>query len=169
MREEIINRSLEDKKSDSFEVSFYGLDANIANVLGRQVKSISRPNFAFLVTEYRVHKGQKIYDTGRIDFQPIDVVIADDESSIVTNAIYRQVFRQRELQNVLDASFEIRVKVRNNREQVVESYVLKQCTIESITHSEQIYEDSQPNTITLGIRFIDMDYEFPEEPRQINE
>lgn len=167
-REEIINRSLEDKKSDSFEVAFYIMDANIANILGRQIRRVSRPNFTFLVNEYH-RKGMKLYDTGRIEFQPIDIEFADDENSMVTNAIYRQVFLQRKANNVLDAAFEMRVKVLNNRGSVIENYVLKQCTIESITHSEQIYEDSMNNSVTVAVRFIDMDYDFPEEPKQINE
>lgn len=164
MQQAQINRSLINKTVDNFYAKFFRMENNAANILGRQVKSIERPNFTFRFVEV-YHKGRmQSQNGGPIEFQAISIDFADDENSMVTKAIYEQVMRQSTVTPVEETSFEIKVECFNTQEQNIESFTLKECYIETVQHSQQIYEQSTDNVITVGIRFNNVDYVLPAYP-----
>lgn len=156
------NRSLLIKTVEKFYVSFYQMPENISNILGREVSSISRPTINF--TEYEVrNKGVKQAGETVIDYQPIDIIFFDDTNSLVTHALYEQVLRQthQSKQEHTTTRFNISVKLYSAEAKIVEECILKNCFIQSITHSEQIYADSTNNLITTSVVFNDLEYNFP--------
>lgn len=156
-----INRNLIDKTVDTFYVSFYRMDNNAANILGRQVKSIERPNLTFTYTETR-NKATQRFNGSRIEFAPISIVFADDSSSLTTKALYEQVYVQNHIVESDDLMFEIKVQAFDGQENAIETFTLRDCFIESISHSQQMVESTTNNEITVSVRFSNVDYDFPD-------
>jgi len=158
-----INRPLSDKTVDKFYVSFYEMDNNVSNVLGREVQSIERPTITFNEFEIR-HKGIKNLNEARLEYQSITINFFDDSSSLVNKALYEQVRRQTGKSTVShdNTQFSVGVKVYTTDDRVAEEFKLIDCHIVSITHSEQIYADSTNNIISMTISFNDLCYYFPE-------
>ena len=157
------NRSLQVKTVEKFYVSFYQMPENISNILGREVMSISRPNLTF--TEYEIrNKGIKQAGETVIDYTTVDIIFYDDMNSLVNHALYEQVLRQthQSTQVHTTSRFDVGVKIYAADGKVVEEFRLKNCYINSITHSEQIYADSTNNNITVSVTFNDLDYNFPQ-------
>lgn len=157
-----INRSLNNKKIDSFYVSFFGMDYNDANILGRQVQSFERPVINFNITENRF-KGLKYEQTTRIEYQALSIVFYDDDSSLVSRALIEQVKKQSRVNatETEPTSFQIGVKCYNAEEKVVEQFELSHCYIQNITNSELIQTDGTVNLITVTVSFNDVNYSFP--------
>ena len=157
-----INRALTEKSVNHFYCTFLKVDKNSANILGRQVKSIGRPNLNYNDPKYR-HKGHRVSEPGRIDFGDVTLVFFDDAESLVTKAIYRQLYKQSgRVPNISHKGipFDINVKVHTPDHRLAEEYTLKECWIISVDHSEQIYADSTNNYITCRIRYNTADYQF---------
>ena len=76
-----INRSLSTKTVDKFYVSFYEMDNNVSNILGREVQSVERPTITFNEFEIR-NKGIKQMAEARLEYQSITINFFDDSSSI---------------------------------------------------------------------------------------
>lgn len=161
-----INRSLIDKVTNEFYVSFYQMDNNTANFLGRQVLSVERPTISFLISETH-HKGKKHYHNERLDLAPITVMFSDDQNSLCTKAIYDQIYLHAGIKEsvndeVFDNSkFEMRVIVYNVSGENVEQFTLKGCFFSSVSHTEQVYSDTTKNVISASIQYDDISYEFP--------
>ena len=164
-KQEEITRPLATKKVDHFYVSFFGMEDNDANILGRQVESIERPVINFNPLEVR-HKGIKQERPARVEYQSFSIVFYDDSESLTARAIYNQIKRQTGTNDSPNgtfdnAKFNIRVKVYNVESKVVEQIDIKHCYIQSVTHSEFIVSESTNNRMTVTVVFNDMDYSFP--------
>lgn len=157
------NRSLLPKTVDSFYVSFYGMPANVANILGRQVKSFERPVINFNSYELN-NKNIKQYGNSTLFFETISITFIDDENSLVTHCLYDQLKKQTGVSapSFEKSKFNINVKCYDSRESVIEQFTLKGCWIAMMQHSELIFSDSTANTITAQIRFDNVDYVFPD-------
>jgi hypothetical protein len=160
-----VNRSLLDKTVNSFYVSFFGIPENDANILGRQVTSIERPTVTF--NGYDVfQKNKRIRGNSTIYFDDLTISFKDDDESLVTQALYNQVYRQagRPINSTdelcEDAMFRVNVKVFNSQDKVIEEFTLKDVYVVSVAHSEQIYADAMSNTISVTLAFTDADYRF---------
>jgi hypothetical protein len=157
-----INRSLSNKTVDKFYVSFFQMDNNVSNILGREVQSIERPTITF--NEYEVrNKGIKQIGEARLEYQPITINFFDDSSSLVNKAIYQQVLRQTGKSTIKHdtTQFNIGVKVFTTNDIIAEEFELIDCHISNISHSEQIYADSTNNIISVTVSFNDLCYNFP--------
>lgn len=153
------NRNLSPKKVHKFYVKFFGMDENNSNLLGRQVKSIERPSLSFAFSENR-HKMHVRNDVAEIEFETISIDFNDDINSLTTKALYEQI-RKQSYEKVVDYLFEIKVDVYSTDADIAESFTLKHCYIQNITHSQQIYADNETNnTITATIGFETVDYTF---------
>lgn len=155
------NRPINDKKVDAFYTTFLRMDENTANILGRQVRRIDRPNITFDLSDINT-KGLKVPVHNRISYSSATVEFADDDASLVIKALYGQAQRQANENSLLRTSFDITIKVYNAIRQVIEEYTYKQCVIESINHSQQVYDNSTDNTITVTFRYVDVEYKFKE-------
>lgn len=166
------NRVLTDKTVDKFYCSFYRLDENRSNLLGRQVISIERPTILFKTFE-RPFKAINQVDTAQVNVQPIQIQFRDDSASLTVRVLYEQIYRQAGKQAFPDtneesfqensptfdeAKFDINVKCLNANDEVVEEYTMLDCFITGITHSEHAYTSSTGNKITCTINFDNVDY-----------
>ena len=159
-----INRSISTKKVDHFHVSFLRLDENTSNILGREIISIERPTINFMEFEMR-NKGIKSVGEGTIEYQQISIQFHDDDQSLVNKCLYEQIKRQTYVSQpkieIDTITFDVLVKVFSTNDKLVEQFTLKDCYINSLSHSEQIYSDSTNNIITVTISFNELDYVFP--------
>lgn len=159
-----INRSLHSKRVDSFYVSFYGLPENDANILGMFVKSIERPTINFNMSP-NYNKGVKQQLIGNLEINDLTINFDDDENNFVLKALIEQIFRQRGMHTPASnsAKFEINVKVlRSIDNAVMEEFTLLRCSINTITPSEMIYNDSIGNTLSVTFSVDDVEYKFIE-------
>lgn len=158
----LVNRNDQTKKSDRFYVSFFAINQNVGNYLGAQVKTISRPAIDIdRITHER--RGAQFNDTGHQRFQPISVTFSDDEESLTAMLLYAQVMRQKkkyrgELDHVFVGDgetykFGVKIELYNSRGDVTEGYILRDCFVSEITHSQQIYEGAGANEITVSITY----------------
>src|SRR4030066_245320 len=127
------NRSLLNKTVDSFYVSFYGMNSNIANILGRQVRSLERPVINFNNYDI-IHKGVKQHGNGTLFFETISIEFVDDENSLANFVLYDQIKRQTGVNSPSfeDSKFQIGVKIYDSRDRVVEEFTLKGCFIQML-------------------------------------
>lgn len=154
------NRSLVDKKVHHFDVSFYRMDENLSNILGRQVLDLNRPTITANMTSL-YQKGRQLYDPTTIIISPIDVTLADDENSLTTKAVYTFLKKQVRSGSVATASFDMNVKLYSFTDKIVEEFTLLQCFIESISHTQQTFGDTDDtNKIIVTIHPMDVDYTF---------
>lgn len=158
-----INRPLLSKKIDNFYVSFYNLPNNISNILGRQVKSISRPALTINPQTITI-KGIKQHKISTLDYSEISISFDDDDKSLVTKALYNQIYRQlgKDVEGFEQSKFNIGVKAFDSENNVLEEFELKTCFITNITHSESIYSSSENNVITITVKYNTVDYKFIE-------
>lgn len=152
------NRNLAPKKVNKFYVKFFGMTENDSNLLGRQVTSLERPTITFNVSENR-NKMQKRNDVSEIEFDPITIEFNDDLNSLTNKALYNQILKQ-STDNPNDYLFEIKVEVFSEGSNIAEHFVIKNCFIQSLTHSQNIYSNSENNTITATIGFGTVEYIF---------
>lgn len=159
----LTNRNNHEKKSDKFYVSFFNVNENLGNYLGAQVISVTRPNVTIEdITHGR--RGNTYNDTGRILYDPIEITFADDEESVTSMLLYAQMLRQKKkfqgkLDNAMWSSnadgenyrFGLQYEMLNSRNEVTEGYILNDCYIRNITHSNLMYSDETSNTITVSV------------------
>ena len=158
-----INRSLLNKTVKDFYVSFFNMPENEGNILGRQIMSMERPPLTFNIYEV-AFKGKKQFGNGTIDFQQLTAVFKDDEKSLTTRAIYKQMYRQTgvEKPSFDKSKFTIKVKAYDGGGDIVEEFNLINCFIVSVAHSEQLYADSTDNTISVTFSYDTAEYKFLE-------
>jgi len=153
------NRNLAPKKVHKFYVKFFGMEDNSSNILGRQVKSIERPSLSFTVSENR-HKMHVRNDVAEIEFDTITIEFNDDIGSLTTKALYNQITKQ-SYNKVGEYLFSIKVDVYSSDVDIAESFELKHCFIQNITHSQHIYADNESNnTISVTVGFETAEYIF---------
>ena len=153
-------RPLADKQVNHFYCTFLKIDENSANVLGRQIKQVGRPSFTFADPGYR-HKGVRLTEPGRIDFDDVTAIFMDDSESLVTKALYKQLYKQsRALPTQKLPLFDMKVDVLTIDDRVVESFTLIDCWVIGVSHSEQIYAESRDNEITVRLRYRTAEYDF---------
>ena len=155
-----VTRPLLAKTVEKFYVSFLEMSENVSNILGREVMSFERPNLTF--NEYEIHnKGKRWTGSARIDYQPISIVLFDDDQSLVNYAIINQIRKQTYQTTNVKSRFSINAKIYSYGSSVVEELVMGDCYIQSVNYTESNYQDSTINTITVTIIFNSFCYNFP--------
>lgn len=162
MSEPLFTFNANRKRLDNFYVTFYSIPENITNILGRQVQSVTRPNVSFdrFTTK---HRRNTYSNSGQIMFDPIAIVFKDDEESVTSMFLYAQIFRQLNKHSDIfgqnDAgkertfTFGIKVQFFNSLQEPVEEYILKDCFIESIEHTDPLISEDTENEITVSIAY----------------
>jgi len=167
-KDKLINRANQNRKSDNFYVQFFKMQELAGNFLGKQVKSISRPTVTFQNEDIKTRR-TNITSHGRVSYSTVDCIFQDDEEGLTSMFLYAQVFAQANagLDRIGEINgddmdrhyrFDVMVSLYNSRDAMTEGYVLRDCIIESITHSEAMMEDGQPNTITVTLNYNDVDF-----------
>lgn len=162
-----ITLSNQSKRIDNFYVKFFNVPENISNVLGRQVKAITRPSLRFTQGETRQRRAT-YKDKGKVEYDEITITFKDDIESITSMVLYAQIMRQINLHPDIfgtndggkdrNYKFDIVVELFDSvGEKVVEGYKLSDCWIMSIDHSDPLMSDSQENEITLSVQFDNID------------
>ncbi len=162
--ERLLNMNEKSRRVDNFYVTFYGLPENIANILGRQVKSITRPSINYN-TDTNRYRGNTYKNLQNLTFDPVTLVFYDDENSIVGNIMYLQLFRQQnkysdkfgELGIERDYRFDVKIEQYNARDQLTESYVIKDCFLQAIDHSDPNMTDQQESEIIVTLEYDNLD------------
>lgn len=155
---------------DNFYCKFFKLPENVANVMGRQVKTITRPEISFDLDPVSF-KNFTYAHPGRLTFGSVLVEFFDDENSILSSLLYVQVMRQlnryKDLMNVApemidpaerDYRFDLQVDLYNSNREVTESFILKKCYISSLSHQQPEIVDDGITTITAELTFHNVEY-----------
>lgn len=165
--EMIINRSMNAKKADNFYVSFLKLPENVSNILGRQIKSIQRPEIE-IQYQSNFHKGMQRFDKQNLLFAPVSMVFTDDEAGLTSMLLYSHVMRQQNKlpdlygrEEVLDRDYRFDVKMQtfDSRDRMTEGYTLKSCFIVNLSHSEPMMASSESNEITVMLAYDNIDFD----------
>jgi len=162
--ERLLNMNEKNRRVDNFYVTFYGIPENIANILGRQVKSITRPTINYEVENTR-HRGNTYKDKQKLTFEPVTLAVYDDENSVTSTFVYVQLFRQQGKytdkfgQMGLDRNyrFDIKVEVFNSSNQAVEGYYLRDCFVQNVDHSDPVIASADECEIILSIEYDNLD------------
>lgn len=164
--DKLVNRSLTPKKVDNFYTKFLKIPENISNLLGRQVKSITRPTVT-IETSSTFYRGQQYIDKAKPRFNPISVTLQDDEAGITSMILYAHVMRQENVladlygrENVLDRDyrFDVKVETFDARDRVTESYVLKNCMVSEIEHTQPIVQGEEDNEIIIMLSYDNIEF-----------
>lgn len=162
-----INRNNSTKRVDNFYVSYLRLPDNIANILGRQTKRISRPIVRFEESETKKGRHQTNH-INQVRFDPIRISLDDDEGSLISQFVYAHTFKQlylidtpskwKHLLHEVDYQFDIKVQIMDMTGKVVDGHVLKNCTITEVEMTELSVESDENAAIELTIRYDDIDF-----------
>lgn len=169
LRKAFAEASTRSKSGDSFYVKFLGLSDNMSNLLGRQVRTVNRPEIRFEETEV-LRRGNQYKEKGFVRFNPVSITFWDDEGGITSAILYRQVMRQLnkapDVNNLpadsnpsqRDYRFDIEVEILNARDEVVESYVHKNCFISEISHDPLNMDEDADVTLTVMFAYDNIEF-----------
>lgn len=155
------------KPVDGFSVEFYGIPENEGNLLGRYIKSISRPNIEFMSSQFR-YRDSTFKDKENVNLSPVTATFVDDHNGIVTAILYNQVARQMNKTadrngNIKFASpddreykFGVRYKILNLNREVVEEYEITNCFINALEHSVPMHGDTGKGEVILTLEYDNM-------------
>lgn len=164
VQEKIVNSNNKNRKVDNFYTSFFGIPENISNVLGKQVKSISRPTFE-IMTSNRRHRSRTHKNPTNVTMTPVTIAFHDDEEAITSMFLYAQLFRQigkhvdkfGETGTSGNYKFDIKVECFNANNKVTEGFIIRDCFIQNISHSDPILASEEDCEINVTIEFDDID------------
>lgn len=157
---------------DNFYAKFFKLPENMSNLLGANLRRMSRPSIEFESTPLR-HKGNQYQDKANARFSDVTFVFDDDEESITSTLINIQVLRQLNKHTDVfgmygdyvnrDYRFDVQCELLNSQEQITEAYILKDCFIKSVDYTEVNYSDDTRASITVIVGFDNIHFDFKEE------
>lgn len=173
--ERLQNMNEKNRRNDAFYVTFLGIPENISNILGRQVKSLTRPTFEFMITDKR-YRGEVYKDRENLNYTPMSVTFYDDENSIVSAFLNMQVFRQLNKQTDKfgrwgvdrDYRFDIQIQLFNSSKQCTEEFIVRRCFIQSLNHSDPDISDDSDCEITVMFEFDNIDIKLFDELLSVN-
>lgn len=153
------------KRSDNFVIEFLKFPENVSNVLGKQVKSFSRPSITFTPTETK-RRGFTYKDKGSVSFSECSMVLWDDENSVTSALLYVQIFRQlnrwKDLNGIpsevmkpeeRDYRFDVKITLFNALDEEVEAFVMKNCFIGTLNHDDPSMTEDTETTISLTLEY----------------
>jgi hypothetical protein len=167
-------RSTRNRLGDTFYVQFLGLPENVSNVLGRQVRTVNRPEVRFEESEV-LRRGNQYKEKGFVRFNPVSITFWDDEGAIVSSILYAQVMRQLNHHtdvmgtpadtspDTRDYKFDIKVDLMNPEDKVIESFILKRCFLTELNHDSMNIDDDSEVMITATFAYDNIDYKIFDE------
>lgn len=170
MEERLIHFNNKNRRNDAFYVTFLGVPENISNVLGKQVKNLTRPNID-VQTGQLSRRSATFKDHQRISLTPVVITFFDDENSITSTFMYVQMFRQMNrypdkmgtMDLGRDYKFDIRVQLHNSKDQVTEEFIMRGCFIQNINHSDPNVSDDSETEISVTFEYDNVDYKLFDE------
>jgi len=148
-----------------FRINFlnFGVDVNGGLQLTKQVVDCSRPNLTFDEVTLNVYNS-RIYLAGKHTWNAISVNIRDDAAGTVSRAIGQQLQKQVDVVEQASAAtgqdykFQTNIQILDGGNgqlapNVLETWELYGCYIQSANYNQLNYGTSEPVTIGLNIRY----------------
>ena len=131
--------------------------------LTKQVVDITRPNLSFETTTIDVYNS-KVYLAGKHTWEAVTLTLREDVSNNVQKLVGEQLqkqfdfFEQSAAASGSDYKFVTRIEVTDgangaNVVNVLETFELYGCFIESANYNQLAYGTSEPVTVTLSLRY----------------
>lgn len=170
MEERLAHFSNKNRRNDNFYVKFFGLPENISNVLGKQVKNLTRPNID-VQTGQISRRSATFKDHQKISLTPVVISFFDDEDSIVSTFMYVQLFRQMNkypdkfgtMDLGREYKFDVLVQLMNASGEITEEFTLRECFIQNINHSDPNISDDTDTEISITLEYDNVDYKLFDE------
>jgi hypothetical protein len=147
-----------------FRASFIGLGISADSVeLTKQVASFSRPTVNFGDIDIHVYNSI-VKLAGKPTWENVSVTLRDDASGLVSRLIGEQLQKQFDFYEQssaaagIDYKFQVKCEVLDGgngafEPQVLETWELAGCYIQQANYQELNYQNNDPVTIQLSIRF----------------
>lgn len=148
-----------------FRVTLEGFGVSNGEVfeLTKQVVDVTRPNVSFEPVEIPVYNS-KAYLAGRPTWDPITLNLREDIDGRVQKLVGEQLQKQFDFMEQasaasgIDYKFTTRIEITDggngkNGVNVLETFVLVGCFIESANYNTLAYSSNDPVTVTLSIRY----------------
>ena len=131
--------------------------------LTKQVVDITRPNLSFETTTIDVYNS-KVYLAGKHTWEAVTLTLREDVSNNVQKLVGEQLqkqfdfFEQSAAASGSDYKFVTRIEITDgangaNAVNVLETFELYGCYIESANYNQLAYQTSEPVTVTLSLRY----------------
>lgn len=146
-----------------FRVTLLNFGVESAIELTKQVASVDRPTVQFEEIELPIYNS-RIYLAGRYQFEAISLVLRDDASGQVQKLVGQQVQKQFDFmeqasaRSGIDYKFTARIEILDGGNasldpQILETFELYGCFVQNVNYNDLAYEQNEPATIDLSIRF----------------
>lgn len=156
------------KRSDNFHITFYNYPESMGNILGRQAKSITRPNIRF--NEMTMRRRGFTYKTKEdVIFDPVTVSFFDDDDSYTSTILYAQVMRQLNRHTDIfgqddagterDYRFDLKIDFYNANQVIVETFILRKCFIQELQHEEHSLDQDDEKGLSITLEYDNIDVE----------
>ena len=137
--------------------------SSLRSEITKQVVSAARPNVTFDPITLETYNS-RVYMAGKHAWQPVSIVVRDDVGGNVTKLIGEQLQRQLDFMEQASASagtsykFVTRMEVLDGGNgatdvQVLETWELYGCYLESVNYNEMNYGTNDAMTITMSIKY----------------
>ena len=131
--------------------------------LTKQVVDITRPNLSFETTTIDVYNS-KVYLAGKHTWEAVTLTLREDVSNNVQKLVGEQLqkqfdfFEQSAAASGSDYKFVTRIEITDgangaNAVNILETFELYGCYIESANYNQLAYGTSDPVTVTLALRY----------------
>ena len=131
--------------------------------LTKQVVDITRPNLSFETTTIDVYNS-KVYLAGKHTWETVTLTLREDVSNNVQKLVGEQLqkqfdfFEQSAAASGSDYKFVTRIEITDgangaNAVNILETFELYGCYIESANYNQLAYGTSDPVTVTLSLRY----------------
>ena len=131
--------------------------------LTKQVVDITRPNLSFETTTIDVYNS-KVYLAGKHTWEAVTLTLREDVSNNVQKLVGEQLqkqfdfFEQSAAASGSDYKFVTRIEITDgangaNAVNILETFELYGCYIESANYNQLAYGTSDPVTVTLSLRY----------------
>ena len=146
-----------------FRVTLLNFAVESAVELTKQVQDVTRPTVNFDEIEIPIYNS-RVYIAGRYEFETITLTLRDDASGQVQKLVGQQIQKQFDFmeqasaRSGIDYKFTARIEVLDGGNaaltpQVLETFELYGCFVTSATYGDLAYDNDEPMTVALDIRF----------------
>lgn len=164
--EMVIHSTNKPRSGDMFSVEFLGIPENVANILGKFIRSCDRLNVQYDSTKMRGRGGVIRSHKDQVNFDPVNMSFVEDEDGVVESFILSHIFRQNNrITDNLDRvdhperqyKFDVKLDIHNTAGKVTSCVVYKNCFFVSMAMSTMAYNDDGDCEINCIIDYDDVD------------
>lgn len=167
----IINAGSGHQLSDRFNVRFLGIPENLSDFMSRQIKSVTPRTISFETIRHR--SGQATFnDIGKIDVEPLTIILSHDDAGILDSILMAQVMRQKGIDvsgfpqvsgKANNAKFDVKLEYIDINGDVTRYDLYRKCFIRSLIPNDLTADDGAPTTSTVVMAFDGVDYSYEED------